>query len=178
MSLHNLRTAAAKGDMASIQNLLKKWDVNDLWDAAAKGDMEEVKKVLKRAFRYQQDCRKATKRMLRSYLQSGLTSTRGLAGALETALYAASYINDTALHKNNDDSSEKRIQVVKWLIDMGANINVKSGMHGNALTAASAEGNENIDRLLLEHDADPNARGNMFTNALQLEATSRESAPV
>jgi ankyrin repeat protein len=88
-------------------------------------------------------------------------------GGLGNAHHAATYISDPALHRNGDDSNENRLSIIRLLIEEGANIEEKTGMHGKALIAASTEGNEKIVQLLLEKGANPNAKGLKFANALQ-----------
>ena len=40
--------------------------------------------------------------------------------------------------------------MVRLLLENGANVNAKGGVHGNALQAASVRGHEAVVRLLLE----------------------------
>jgi ankyrin repeat protein len=59
-------------------------------------------------------------------------------------------------------------QVVKLLVDKGADVNAQGGLYGNALQAAvSYRGHEAVVRLLLDKGADVNAQGRYFGNALQ-----------
>jgi hypothetical protein len=58
-------------------------------------------------------------------------------------------------------------QVVKLLLDKGADVNAQGGRYGNALQAASERGNEQIVKLLLDKGADVNAQGGRYGNALQ-----------
>jgi ankyrin repeat protein len=51
------------------------------------------------------------------------------------------------------------IQIVKLLLDRGANINAMGGAFGNALQIASSRGNKEIAELLLDRGADINAQG-------------------
>jgi ankyrin repeat protein len=41
-------------------------------------------------------------------------------------------------------------QIVKLLLDQGADVNAQGGCYGNALQAASARGHEQIIKLLLD----------------------------
>jgi ankyrin repeat protein len=58
-------------------------------------------------------------------------------------------------------------QVVKLLLDKGADLNAQGGEYGNALQAAAARGHEQVVKLLLDKGADPNAQGGEYGNALQ-----------
>ncbi|ORY09452.1 hypothetical protein BCR34DRAFT_516475, partial [Clohesyomyces aquaticus] len=50
-------------------------------------------------------------------------------------------------------------QVVKLLLDKGADVNAQGGRYGNALQAALVKGNEQVVKLLLDKGADVNAQG-------------------
>ena len=58
-------------------------------------------------------------------------------------------------------------QVVKLLLDKGANVNAQGGRYGNALLAASISGHEQVVKLLLDNDADVNTQGEYYSNALR-----------
>ncbi|KAI1667999.1 Ankyrin repeat domain protein [Pyrenophora tritici-repentis] len=58
-------------------------------------------------------------------------------------------------------------QIVKTLLDKGADVNAQGGRYGNALQAASAEGHEQVVKMLLDAGADVNAQGGHYGNALQ-----------
>ena len=53
------------------------------------------------------------------------------------------------------------------LLERGTNVNAQGGHYGNALQAASFQGNFKVMELLLERDADVNAQGGVYGNALQ-----------
>jgi ankyrin repeat protein len=59
------------------------------------------------------------------------------------------------------------VYVMEWLLDRGADVNAK-GEHyyGNALQAASYEGQKAVVRLLLDRGADVNAQGGDYGNSL------------
>ena len=61
--------------------------------------------------------------------------------------------------------------ITEWLLkldkDIKVNINVKGGLYGNVLQAATVWGNEAMVQLLLDHGANVNAEGGMYGNALQ-----------
>ncbi|RYP77613.1 hypothetical protein DL771_000981 [Monosporascus sp. 5C6A] len=80
-------------------------------------------------------------------------SVKAQGGEFSDALYAASEKGDGEL--------------VKQLLDQGANVNAQGGAYGNALQAASLDGNDEVVRLLLEKGADINAQGGQYGNALQ-----------
>jgi hypothetical protein len=57
--------------------------------------------------------------------------------------------------------------VVKLLLNKGADVNAQGGQYGNALQAASYEGDKQVVELLLNKGADVNAHGGHYGNALQ-----------
>jgi hypothetical protein len=75
-----------------------------------------------------------------------------------TPLYYAAYLGLTT--------------ITKLLLEKGANVNVKSGTHGNALQAAAAEGHEQVVKMLLDKGANVNARGGHYGNALYAASAS------
>jgi hypothetical protein len=58
-------------------------------------------------------------------------------------------------------------EVVKILLNAGADVNAQGGEYSNALQAASWEGNEQVVKILLDAGADVNAQGGEYGNALQ-----------
>ncbi|KAI0604755.1 ankyrin repeat domain-containing protein [Pyrenophora tritici-repentis] len=58
-------------------------------------------------------------------------------------------------------------QIVKTLLDKGADVNAQGRPYGNALQAASVEGHEQVVKMLLDAGADVNAQGGHYGNALQ-----------
>ncbi|KAF8239490.1 hypothetical protein L208DRAFT_1237287, partial [Tricholoma matsutake] len=58
-------------------------------------------------------------------------------------------------------------EIVKLLIEKGANVNAQGGFFGNALQAAAYNGNQEIVKLLIEEGANVNAQGGEYGNALQ-----------
>jgi ankyrin repeat protein len=58
-------------------------------------------------------------------------------------------------------------QVVKTLLNAGANVNAQGGEYGNALQAASYGGHEQVVKTLPDAGAEVNAQGGLFGNALQ-----------
>ncbi|KAH7187521.1 hypothetical protein BKA60DRAFT_602335 [Fusarium oxysporum] len=59
------------------------------------------------------------------------------------------------------------LEIVQLLLDKGADINVQGGVYGNALQAASCEGDREVVQLLLDKGADVHAQGGLYDNALQ-----------
>jgi ankyrin repeat protein len=57
-------------------------------------------------------------------------------------------------------------QVVKLLLDKGADVNAQGRPYGNALQAASARGHKQVVKLLLDKGADVNTQGRPYGNAL------------
>ena len=65
-------------------------------------------------------------------------------------------------------------QLVKLLLDQGADVNTQNGHYSNALQAASSEGHIEIVKMLLDHGANVNAQdGDYYDNALEA-ASSQE----
>jgi ankyrin repeat protein len=57
-------------------------------------------------------------------------------------------------------------EVVRLLLDKGAEVNAQGGRYGNALQAASLGGHGAIVKTLLNKSADVNAQGGHYGNAL------------
>ncbi|PZD28104.1 multiple ankyrin repeat protein single kh domain protein, partial [Pyrenophora tritici-repentis] len=64
-------------------------------------------------------------------------------------------------------SAEGHGQVVKTLLNNGADVNAQGGQYGNALQAALVEGHEQVVKMLLDNGANVNAQGEEYGNALQ-----------
>ncbi|EDU43191.1 ankyrin repeat domain containing protein [Pyrenophora tritici-repentis Pt-1C-BFP] len=64
-------------------------------------------------------------------------------------------------------SERGHTEIVKLLLDKGADVNAQGGLHGNALQAASERGHAEVVKLLLDNGADVNAQGGDYGNALQ-----------
>ena len=76
----------------------------------------------------------------------------------ETALYVASELDHVA--------------IARLLVERGADVNVRCGVFGSALQAASFQGNESIVRLLLDEKANVNADDGQYGNALQAASSN------
>jgi ankyrin repeat protein len=63
------------------------------------------------------------------------------------------------------------------LFEKGVGVNAQGGVYGNALQAASVEGNEEIVAMLLEKETDVNAQGGIYGNSLQA-ASFKESKEI
>ncbi|KAL1600753.1 hypothetical protein SLS60_007141 [Paraconiothyrium brasiliense] len=63
-------------------------------------------------------------------------------------------------------------EIVKILLDQGAEVNAQGGRLGKALHAASWDGNETIVKLLIDKGAEVNAGDHVIGNALQLAAVA------
>ena len=59
------------------------------------------------------------------------------------------------------------LQLLKQLIQTGADVNARGGLYGNTLQAASYNGHQGIIHLLLDKGADINASGGQHGSALQ-----------
>ena len=64
-------------------------------------------------------------------------------------------------------SKNGNTDIVRLLLNKGADVNAQGGFYGNALQAASAEGHAEIICLLLDKGANVNAQGGQYGNALQ-----------
>ncbi|KAF5349440.1 hypothetical protein D9758_014604 [Tetrapyrgos nigripes] len=84
-------------------------------------------------------------------------------------LYYASYIGLESLVAASYNGS---LNVVRALLEKGANVNAQGGAHRNALHAASSRGHLEVVRAPLEKGADVNAQGGHYRNTLQA-ASSR-----
>ncbi|KAJ7049829.1 ankyrin repeat-containing domain protein [Mycena amicta] len=69
-------------------------------------------------------------------------------------------------------SAGGHLDVVRLLLEYGADVNAQGRLNRNALQAASEGGHLNIVRLLLEHGADVNAQGGLYGNSLQAASES------
>ncbi|KAF8233575.1 ankyrin, partial [Tricholoma matsutake] len=56
---------------------------------------------------------------------------------------------------------------VQRLIEKGADVNAQGGRYGNALHAATWNGNQEIVKLLIKKEANVNVQGGKYGNALQ-----------
>jgi ankyrin repeat protein len=63
-------------------------------------------------------------------------------------------------------SAEGHKQIVKLLLEKGADVNVQGGHYGSALQAASVRDHEEVVKLLLEKGADVNAQSGDYGSAL------------
>jgi hypothetical protein len=68
--------------------------------------------------------------------------------------------------------------MVRYLVDLGADVNARGGFRGNALQAASYKGHESVVQLLLSGGADVNAEGGSFGNALVAASWAGKEAVV
>jgi ankyrin repeat protein len=58
-------------------------------------------------------------------------------------------------------------EVVRVLLDRGADVKAQGGYYGSALQAATARSHDKIVQVLLDSGADVNAQGGHYGNALQ-----------
>ncbi|KAJ7889168.1 hypothetical protein B0H14DRAFT_2562009 [Mycena olivaceomarginata] len=69
-------------------------------------------------------------------------------------------------------------EVVKLLIEKGANLNAQGGRFGNVLQVASITGNKEMVQLLIEKGANVNAQGGEYGNVLQATLMMQENKAV
>jgi ankyrin repeat domain-containing protein 50 len=75
-------------------------------------------------------------------------------------------------------ATRRNEDVIRLLLERGADINAQGGYYGNALQAAATCRNEDVIRLLLDRGADINAQGGCYGNALQAAAAKYGSEGV
>ena len=68
-------------------------------------------------------------------------------------------------------AEEGKDQVVRMLLDKGADVNAQGGLYSNALQAASYRGHDRIVQILLDKGADINAQGGDYGNALKVASS-------
>ncbi|KAJ6527979.1 ankyrin repeat-containing domain protein [Mycena vulgaris] len=83
------------------------------------------------------------------------SNTQG--GRFGTALQAAAFCRPNS----------KALDIVRLLLESGADVNAEGGKYGTALTAASLRGSTDVVQLLLDNGADVNAPGGELGSALQ-----------
>ena len=64
-------------------------------------------------------------------------------------------------------AEEGHDQLIRLLLDRGAEVNAQGGLYGNALQAASRGGHEQTVQILLDRGAKINAQGGKYDSALQ-----------
>ena len=65
-------------------------------------------------------------------------------------------------------AEEGHDQLIRLLLDQGADVNAQGGEFGNALQAASYRGHGQVVQMLLDKGANVNAQGGYYGNALQV----------
>ena len=73
-------------------------------------------------------------------------------------------------HPLQDAAAQGNTEIVKVLLENGADVNAQGGKYRNALQAAAIQGKTDIVKVLLENGADINAQGGGYGNALQAAA--------
>ncbi|KAF8621264.1 hypothetical protein AX15_007924 [Amanita polypyramis BW_CC] len=62
--------------------------------------------------------------------------------------------------------------IIKWLIEIGQDVNASTGIYGNPLQVASVNKHVEVVKILLEHGANVNAKGGFYQTALQAASFS------
>jgi ankyrin repeat protein len=121
-------------------------------------------------------------RLLDSYLyrynvqQSGSSALLWAAQHGQEATAQKSLREKANIQATDDDDNEAPLllaaenghkQVVKLLVDKGAEVNAQGGGYGNALQTASARGYKEIVKLLLDKGAEVDAQGGYYGDTLQ-----------
>lgn len=75
-------------------------------------------------------------------------------------------------------SSDGVSGMVRYLVDLGADVNAQGGPYGNAMQAASYKGHESVVQLLLNLGADVDTKGGAFGNALVTASWAGKAAVV
>jgi len=87
-----------------------------------------------------------------------------LGDRMETNINLKNCQSQTALYLAAQEGHD---EVVRLLLEKGADVNTQGGWSGNALQGAAYGGHEVVVQLLLEKGADVNAQGGQYGNALQ-----------
>jgi len=80
--------------------------------------------------------------------------------------------DNTGLTPSRQAHQRSRLQVVKGLLEAGADVNAKGKYNDTALIRAAEAGHLEILRILLEKGADDNARGEKIQTALMSAAAA------
>ncbi|KAI9687708.1 MAG: hypothetical protein M1822_001788 [Bathelium mastoideum] len=67
----------------------------------------------------------------------------------------------------SEQQKRRCARVVELILDKGVNVNVQTGIYGNALQVASLAGQHKVIKVLLDRGADVNMKGGKYGTALQ-----------
>jgi uncharacterized protein len=147
--------------------LLARKPVLELQDAAAIGDLERTKQIIGR----DSSCAK-------SYSSDGfpVVALAAVFGHLPMVRYLAEHgadINAAATNGSGYNAltgavASGHTEIVKWLLQSGANANHRYGPGYSPLLTAAANGHLEIVKLLFVHGADANAAADDGKSAMQL----------
>lgn len=149
----------------------------DLQDAAAVGRLDRVKEIVEK-----------NAALANSYSSDGfpVVALASVFGHFEAARYLAEHgadinaaaTNGTGYNALTGAVAGGHVDLVKWLLESGANANYKYGPGYSPLLTAAANGNLEIIKLLLAHGADPAAKTNDGKSALELAQESKHPSVV
>ncbi|KAJ7112578.1 hypothetical protein C8R44DRAFT_882341 [Mycena epipterygia] len=96
-----------------------------------------------------------------------LCSVIGYTEGVHFLLQNSAHDDNTVVVAFHAASESGHANIIRLLLEKGADINAVDAKHGSALQAASAEGHTETARLLLKEGADVNAAGGHYGTALQ-----------
>ncbi len=162
-------TAVYSGRAEIRDLLLARGAQLELHDATAVGRLERVKEIIE-----------ANPTLAKSFSPDGfpVVALASVFGQFEVARYLTEKDADVNAVSTNGTGytaltgavAAGHGEIVKWLLESGADPNYKYGPGYTPLLTAAANGRLEIVKLLLQHGADPNAQTNGSKSALALAA--------
>jgi uncharacterized protein len=161
-----------------IRDLLLSYEPRlDLQDAAAIGRLDRVEDIVGE-----------NPALANTYSSDGfpIVALASVFGHFETARYLAGHgadinaaaTNGTGYNALTGAVTSGHVELVKWLLESGANANYKYGPGYTPLLTAAANGRLEIFKLLLNHGADPAAKTNDGKSTLDLAEERKHPAVI